>query len=1155
MNPRKSGRLPVNSRFMAALALVLPLLLDWSTARAAVQYLGNGALQNANGGWDLPAQGTCPADPSKVTRPDCLALRLNIVQASCVAPNLSWTTGGVCNDLVNTTQGACQAAPDRLWNSATGVCAIVMKDDDRNNVTCALHGGTFVATGTCIGVWIMPARTAYTPNLLTSNSPGDQCLRCHNAETQYNGTRVRDVENFLYSGHMNMARKVKVGMPWGGPPFSCSSVLFTDEQTCEENGAQWNPTVYPSDDTGNTFDWINGRINASGGPYDLAWIYGDWLSPLPRAIYRAPASSSQVCSDPRYSNSTCVANGGILINNAGASYSCARCHTTGWTSDATINTATNIDGKDPELSFPGITWDRSSNAGFGVVNLSGGVANDPNKYASWDQYGIVCTRCHSSAIDTTTGTGSPAQYSAPAGMSSHHSTLTASDVSSGAGYCSDSRFTAQAQCDAAGAAWLTACSIAGACSAPAYTTSGSCLANGGSWTKYDTAVACTTAGGTFYTSSCNLAGVCNTLNPAHSTQALCEAAGGQWAAASDIVRCLDIHEYGKENGVAAYTAAVWTGSKTNRGPIITRLCMDCHRQETSGMPYANASATAGTLDTVNPGLYLKVGPAHNTVSFVSHPHGNMFLNSPHGKFTGTFNQIATGKFSYAMTGDYKSFFQTDGEAANTGNGCTGCHDVHESTVPKTSPFPAIREECTECHAKNLNVIMHPHGTGTPLENLATDPVESCETCHMPGGLHLFRVKADAAYSTFPSGALTGTVNANTSPDGTFTNAVWVDMDHSCGQCHGGGTVQASTTGGIPNGSKVLTVAATTGFAAGERISVADAGSLSYDDVGSVVSGDFETYIVSVVPPGTLNLAGAASATVSGKSVLQNPTKNGAGYMTRTQLASLAKGIHNDKPYVSFGAKLGSPNTLTVMVDASASTCSGSSANCDAYDWDWSDGSAHGSGVTASHTYASAGAKSITLTVEQYGVNGNSLTRTVTVYAPDGPPVIGSTCTWDPNTWTMALADTSTDTDGTGVKQVTVNWGDYSLLASDTTAPFGPFSHAYLNVGSYAIIHKAIDTIGQQSTETACTAAPAYFAIGGTVFASGGITPVSSAAVTLSKGGSVVKTVYTLANGTFAAGFLKPGTYTLTITKVGYTFPAVAPITVGPSSAGNNVSAM
>jgi hypothetical protein len=50
-------------------------------------------------------------------------------------------------------------------------------------------------------------------------------------------------------------------------------------------------------------------------------------------------------------------------------------------------------------------------------------------------------------------------------------------------------------------------------------------------------------------------------------------------------------------------------------------------------------------------------------------------------------------------------------------------------------------------------------------------------------------------------------------------------------------------------------------------------------------------------------------------------------------------------------------------------------------------------------------------------------------------------------------------------------------------------------------------------------------------------------------------VYTAANGTFSAGSLKPGTYTLTVTKTGLTFTSpAATITVGPSSSGNVITA-
>ena len=1224
---------------VAALALAVCMALGSGSASATVQYLDDGALPNASGGWDLPPQGTCPADVSKATRPDCLALRLAIVQGSCVAPNYSWTTSGVCNDLVNTTQLACEAAPDRFWNAATGVCAIVMKGDDRNNIVCALHSGTWVVTGTCTGVWVMPARTAYTPNLLTGNSAGDQCLRCHNADTQYNGPRIRDTENFLYSGHKNMARKVTVGLPRGGPPFSCTNPLYTDEQACEENGAFWDPTIYPSDDGGNTFDWMNGQIVTSGGARDLTWIYGDWLAPLPRAIYKAPASTTDVCSDPRYTTTTCVANGGVLIKNAGASYSCSRCHTTGATSDAAINGGAGIEGKEPELSFPGITWDRLSDAPANVVNLSWGVKDDPNKYASWDVFGIVCTRCHNSAIDTTTGTGSPPQYSAPTGMSSHHNNLTVPDISSGT--CTDPRWTAEAQCTSAGGQWLTACSVnptagvctmaantlakcgvvagtwvpvTGFCSVAYYTNSVDCLANsptvgsantwtdgycttadaegactGGAgdgaktWRRNGSLQSCLLASATWSFGSCSLPGICNTLDPAHNTKALCEAALGQWNLATDIVRCLDVHEYGKDNSIAAYTAAGWTGNHTNRGQIITRLCMDCHRQETTGMPYANSGTSAGTLDTVNPGTYVKVGPAHGTVAPVSHPHGNMFLNSPHGYFYGTFNQIATAKLG---TG-YDSGFLGLGEAANTGNGCTGCHDVHESVVEATSPFPAIHEECTECHSNpdvaapqvDLAMVNHLGGAGTPLEHMGTEPAKACEICHMPGGLHMWRINPSASYSTYPPAALTATVNANAADHNGFPYAVWVDVDGACGQCHGGGSAQASATGSIdtttkycvagtndgapctaasecPSGgscaaAKTLLVSGVTGsFTTGSKITIPGAGALEGD---GVTRGDFESYVVSA--PGTkVTLAGAVSAGVSGVPVVQNPTKNGAFYRSKATLALVAKGMH-DGAAVSYAVTFSiTPSGLTADVSASV----GCSVGCPtfAYDWDWGDGMVHGSGQSTSHGYLSAGTKSITLTVTADGKVVGSVTRSVTLTAPDLPPTASATCTWNPDTWTMTVVDTSTDADATPVQKVVVDWGDSS--GTSIGAPLGTLNHTYVGTaGPYTVTLKAIDTALKASTLFTCpvTATPAKFSISGTVYASDGVTPLASAAVTVKKGATAVKTVYTASNGTFTAGSLKPGTYTLRVSKYRYTFAVpAATITIGPDSSGNNISA-
>ena len=580
------------------------------------------------------------------------------------------------------------------------------------------------------------------------------------------------------------------------------------------------------------------------------------------------------------------------------------------------------------------------------------------------------------------------------------------------------------------------------------------------------------------------------------------------------------------------------------GATRVALCMDCHRQETGGLPYPGQD--------LDPAGVLKVGPYHETVTFLSHWTGNLFLNSPHALFTGTFAEINDKS-------KYDSFFKNEGEdwpySGNQG-GCTQCHDVHKSTVAAANPDGgAIHEECTTCHAKDVNQLLHPSGVGTPIESKVY-PNEACVACHMPEGLHLFRINVDEDYSTFPPAALTGTTNANTTPDG----AAWVDLDAACGQCHGGGNGQATTDGTIAAGSKVLTVLDATGFAGGERVEIAGAGA---------GGGGFHTYIVSVVGS-TLNLAGKATLAVTDAEVVQNPIKNNAAYFTKTQLAGYAKGMHNDKPVVYFSYKLGNPNTLQLNVDASASTCSGSAANCNAYDWTWGDGtctvaglyteaaceaalgtftpSANGSGLTASHVYPAGGTYPVTLTVTEYAIGSGERTLNVSVYAPDFPPTVGGTCVLDANTWVATVTDASSDDNG--VAQVVVNWGDNSVVSTDTTAPFGPFGHSYIQPGSFTVARKVVDTIGQQTIDKSCVLTPAYFTLSGNVRRLNDA-PVQLAAITVKKGLMTIRTVYSDVNGNYSVGNLKPGTYNLTAKKAGLTFAQVYNVLVGPSSGGYN----
>jgi len=64
---------------------------------------------------------------------------------------------------------------------------------------------------------------------------------------------------------------------------------------------------------------------------------------------------------------------------------------------------------------------------------------------------------------------------------------------------------------------------------------------------------------------------------------------------------------------------------------------------------------------------------------------------------------------------------------------------------------------------------------------------------MPSGRHLFRITTAANYTTTNPTAYkgTGTVAGVTIPDGTFTEAVWINVQQACGQCH-------TNTAGIPH---------------------------------------------------------------------------------------------------------------------------------------------------------------------------------------------------------------------------------------------------------------------------------------------------------------------------------------------------------------------
>ena len=293
--------------------------------------------------------------------------------------------------------------------------------------------------------------------------------------------------------------------------------------------------------------------------------------------------------------------------------------------------------------------------------------------------------------------------------------------------------------------------------------------------------------------------------------------GGSWVL--DGIQCERCHD-ATNHFASPFTVTV------PRGASSTAVCSQCHIRPAGWEGLAN-NPKAATQPTAYP-----IGAS--ATNFGGHLIGKQFLNSPHGRFTGAYGQIATkdlydSHFSdgdCSIPGEFLSRTTCQGAGGtwtSIQGGCTTCHDVHQSTLPQAKvnfgAEPMKRECGIACHASRADFtkINHTSGAGTPMEG-GTEA--ACVTCHMPKPLqpdgslglsvHVFRISTDPNYTTFPkqveevwtpgicndpsyttrdacvAAGKTWAGVASSSPEADFANAVWVDLDLACGQCHGGG---------------------------------------------------------------------------------------------------------------------------------------------------------------------------------------------------------------------------------------------------------------------------------------------------------------------------------------------------------------------------------
>lgn len=508
------------------------------------------------------------------------------------------------------------------------------------------------------------------------------CLHCHSTLTQYNGPVERQKDSYLKHGHKNMLRKVTPGKNWAGPNADGVLSLYTDAATG------------PID-----FSAATAIINGIVRP--LLYIFGDWMAPAPEGL------------------DVIVNIGGVAKYNGTGNYSCAACHTTGWSNSSAGLCSLSSNTTSATCTGAGGTWYPSVGVeGIGTPGFTPAQPADSfpgitfTGAGKWDLEGIRCPRCHN---------------------------VTAPKV-------------------------------------------------------VDTQIAASAFPSTHVTS------------------------GGMGALASGVGR--------------------------------TNLCFGCHQS------IAKTSNGTGLDADLSHPEYIPVKNAATAPDYLpefnGHVIGNSFLNSPHARFTGNIVPNSLGKYDLEDTtgndngnaSKFDSKFQgytcwqsatssspaktmivdgvikeiktkTDCETlygagswrTDTQGTCATCHDVHNSLFVEEQKEAALRKVCTSCHNKSLARINHLDSPGTPLD--VPEAWEACVTCHMPKAtssgfpMHLWRINPEADYRTFPTATefgidATATKKiANAEPDGTYTNAVWVDVDYACGQCHGGSFGPTATQNSAP----------------------------------------------------------------------------------------------------------------------------------------------------------------------------------------------------------------------------------------------------------------------------------------------------------------------------------------------------------------------
>ncbi len=832
----------------AFLVIALPIVMS---GNAGAGYQKDGAVQNGvTGGWITPNDMVCIVG---VHTDGTLDIADGVTNSrECIYLNKGTMNGGTPFNLTTmTTSDQCTKATGTGGNDgakhsfATSICVdgsgngIPLTDLDRTFSMCVAKGGTWKQTSAtppypgAPGTYPTPGFTgacvAYsrqfrgqddngTPLAFgtkgTSAADAGFCYATLNMTTKYPTSSACPVSDNL--SHPNAGFNSATAYDWSFASNKCTYAKgikgYLNAALTKANGTTYAAGSFLDLSAFTTM----GQCLANGGSWN------NWVG--------QPASTTSVATTP---NASMIPAWDYTRQAPDADNGCLHCH----------STLTQYNGP--------VERQKDSYLKTGHKNMLRMVTPGKN-WAGPDVDGILSayTSAVTGPIDFSAGTAKingvdrPLLYvfgdwmtPAPAGLD----VIVDMGPGVGAKYNGTSNYSCSA-CHTTG--WSNP--TAGLCSLSSKTTSMDCTSAGGIWYPSVGVQGIGTPGFT-------------PAQPADSFPGISFSGAGKWVL--NGIQCSRCHNATAGNVVVdtQIAASAFPSTHVTSGGMgtladgvgRTNLCFGCHQSIAKTNNGTGPDADLSHPENI-PVKNTATAPAY-VPEFNGHVIGNSFLNSPHARFTGNIVPNSLGKYDLEdPTGNnngnatkYDSKFQgytcwqsstssspaktmivdgvieeiktkTDCEKlygagawrTDTQGTCVTCHDVHNSLFVEEQREAALRKVCTDCHNKPLAYINHLDGPGTPKGD-GTKPAEACVTCHMPRAtssgfsMHLWRINTAANYRTFPTatefgiGAPATKKNANASADGPYTNAVWVDVDYACGQCHGGSLGPTATHNGAP----------------------------------------------------------------------------------------------------------------------------------------------------------------------------------------------------------------------------------------------------------------------------------------------------------------------------------------------------------------------